>query len=102
MGEDLMASPCIALQNRGHPLLWDATCPDTLAPSRIAQATLETGAATIVAESRIKLKYLDLTVSHHCVPSANETTGSSFPKAISFFYKLEISIRGITELFVTP
>ena len=36
----------------GKPLVWDATCPDTLAPSYRGMATSSTGAVAAAAEDR--------------------------------------------------
>ena len=55
----------------GRVLLWDATCPDTYAPSHISLATREAG-----AEQRKRSKYAELEASHHFVSVAIETTVS--------------------------
>ena len=41
----------------GRVLVWDATCPDTLAPSHITLAAREGGAVAADAEYRKRLKY---------------------------------------------
>src|SRR5271165_202234 len=47
--------------NRGQYLVWDFTCPDTLAPSHLNQSSLATGsAASAAAESRKRTKYAEL------------------------------------------
>ena len=40
--------------NNGKLLVWDATCPDTFAPSYISSATSEAGAVAALAEERKK------------------------------------------------
>ena len=59
----------------GRPLVWDFTCPDTLAPSHLPKTTLLAGAAASVAESRKMVKYADLLNSHNFAPVAIETLG---------------------------
>ena len=44
-------------------LVWDATCPDTLAPSYTSLATRDVGVIANVAEKKKKAKY----ASHHFV-----------------------------------
>ncbi len=69
----------------GKVLVWDATCPDTLAPSYANLATREAG---VVAEKKKKAKYSYLESSHHFVPVAVESLGVLGPKARSFFLDL--------------
>ena len=56
-------------------LVWDATCPDTYAPSHISIAVR--GAGTVAAQAeRLKMaKYEHLASSHFFVPFAVETSG---------------------------
>ena len=49
-------------------LVWDATCPDTLAPSHIALASREPGLVTEQAEQQKKAKYADLLTMHTPLP----------------------------------
>ncbi len=44
----------------GHPLVWDATCPDTFASSYESRATLEAGGVASLAEERKSAKYAHL------------------------------------------
>ena len=55
-------------------LVWDATCPDTYAPSHISIAVR--GAGTVAAQAeRVKMaKYEHLASSHFFVPFAVETS----------------------------
>ena len=43
---------------QGKPLVWDATCPDTLAPSYCDMASTRTGAVAAAAEERKVAKYM--------------------------------------------
>ena len=60
---------------RGRCLAWDATCPDTFAPSHIQAWSIVAGAAAAEAETKKRTKYTDL--PHHIdfIPIAIETTG---------------------------
>ena len=69
-------------------LVWDATCPDTLAPSHITLGTREAGAVADEAERRKKQKYSSLMTSHHFVPIAIEMSGVFGSEAITFFKEL--------------
>ena len=51
-------------------LVWDATCPDTLAPSYTKFATRKAEAVADEAERKKRAKYSHLEVSHHFVPIA--------------------------------
>ena len=72
----------------GRVLVWDATCPDTLAPSHITLAAREGGAVAADAEHRKRLKYTHLERSHYFVPGAIETIGAHGPEAKLFFREL--------------
>ena len=67
----------------GCALVWDATCPDTLASSHVALAAREAGAVADQAEKQKAEKYAHLSVSHHFMPLAMETSGASRLKALS-------------------
>ena len=61
---------------RGKILVWDATCPDTLAQSHQALATRDGGAVANDAESRKHAKYSHLESTHLFTPVAVETLGA--------------------------
>ena len=65
----------------GKVLVWDATCPDTLAPSYSSLATREAGAVAEEAEQRKKVKYSHLERSHCFIPVAVETLSVFGPEA---------------------
>ena len=56
----------------GKLLVWDATCPDTFAPSYVSQATTAAGEVATHAEERKCSKYSSL---HEFIPVAIETSG---------------------------
>ena len=61
-------------QNYRELLVWDATCPDTFAPSHSSSATREAGAMTALAEERKMEKYTnDLNHTHTFTSVATKT-----------------------------
>ena len=77
----------------GKSLVWDATCPDTLAPSYTAMATNEAGAVADLVEKKKRRIYTDLEPTHHFVPIGIETLGVFRPEAKSFFVDLGHRLR---------
>ena len=77
----------------GRVLVWDATCPDTFAPSHLQLATREAGAVADQAERRKMAKYIELAATHHFVPVAIESTGVFGPQAHAFFRELGHRIK---------
>ena len=67
----------------GQLLVWDATCPDTFAPSYRAHATQEAGKVTERAEERKVEKYRCLPASHLFCPVAIETLGAVGPQSLA-------------------
>jgi hypothetical protein len=69
--------------NRGKYLVWDFTCPDTLAPSHLNRSSAAAGSAAVMAEGRKRAKYSQLANSglHTFVPIAIETLGAWGPAA---------------------
>ena len=80
----------------GKNLVWDATCPDTFAPSYLAIAATEAGNVAAAAESRKKNKYSNLDRSYSFVPVAIETTGVFGPDTTSFLNELGQRFRQVT------
>ena len=68
--------------------MWDATCPDTLAPSYLSIATAEAGAVAREAEHRKQVRYSHLEDSHYFVPIAFETLCALGHNARSFLKEL--------------
>ena len=62
----------------GKTLVWDFTCPDTLAPSHVAQSSAQAGSAAAVAEQNKRLKYSELVSSNSIIffPVSIETLGT--------------------------
>ena len=57
----------------GKPLVWDATCPDTLALFYRSQATSSAGAVADLAEGRKAEKYCSLGLGYSFAPITIET-----------------------------
>ena len=68
----------VDLWRRGKALVWDFTCPDTLAASYIASSASRPGAAAARAEHNKRAKYSQLLSSgeHQFYPVAIETLGT--------------------------
>jgi len=68
---------------RGKYLVWDFTCPDTLAPSHINRSSTAAGSAAVLAEGKKREKYSELITSgpYIFVPIAIETMGAWGPEA---------------------
>jgi len=58
---------------RGRCLLWDATTPDTLAPSHVNRSAVQAGSAATSAEEAKTDKYAPMVIAHDFVPVAIET-----------------------------
>ena len=71
---------------KGKILVWDATCPNTLAPSHLSLAIREGGAVASNAENRKQAKYPHLDSTHHFIPVGIETLGA-FGKEASLFFQ---------------
>ena len=81
----------------GKILVWDATCPDTLAPSYVSIASAEAGAVAREAEHRKQAKYCHIEDSHYFVPIAIETLGTMGYEARCFLKELSHRIYLATE-----
>ena len=70
--------------SRGKYLVWDFTCPDTLAPSHLPRSSTAAGSAAVAAECNKQAKYIELSRSgdYAFVPVAIETLGSWGPSAL--------------------
>ena len=69
---------------RGRCLLWDATCPDTLAPSHVQSSATMAGSAAAAAEQKKATKYTPLAIAHEFVPVAIETMGTWGARGAAF------------------
>ncbi|CAH2230321.1 jg2046 [Pararge aegeria aegeria] len=72
----------------GRPLLWDATCVDTLAASHIQATSSMVSAAPTSAEQAKRRKYENLDSSLIFVPFGVETLGPWGPEARALFKEL--------------
>ena len=81
---------------RGRCLLWDATCPDTLAQSYIPRTSIEAGAAAATSETKKITKYSLLSDRHEFVPVAIETLGSWGERGLAFINELGKRIAAVS------
>ena len=81
----------------GKILVWDVTCPDTLAPSHLSVAVREAGAVAVDAEYRKELKYSHLDATHCFIPIAVETLGAFGTHACTFFREVARRVRLVTD-----
>ena len=72
----------------GRCLVWDLTCPDTLAASHLSHAVRSPGAVATDAESRKTVKYQSLASLYSFTPVAVETLGAIGQEAFAFFQDL--------------
>ena len=72
----------------GRCLVWDFTCPDTLAASHLNRAVVSPGSVANDAEDRKTAKYLTLAPLYNFKPIAVETLGALGDCATEFFQNL--------------
>ena len=77
----------------GRPLVWDATCPDTYAPSYRVQATSGEGKVAELAEVKKDQKYSLLGATYLFTPVAIETSGAIGPRSRVFLRELGRRVR---------
>ena len=80
----------------GRCLLWDATTPDTLAPSHIQRSSVQAGSAANSAEEIKTAKYTALSLVHEFVPVAIETLGTWGSAGLAFINELGRRISVVT------
>eukprot|EP00731_Ephydatia_muelleri_P026828 Em0018g928a len=80
----------------GQLLVWDATCPDTFAPSYSTIAAHQVGAVAQQAEDRKMQKYKHLDSCYFFTPVAIETSGVFGPKTTEFLKELGHRLRQVS------
>jgi len=80
----------------GRCLVWDFTCPDTLAASHLDRAVSGPGAVATEAEARKRSKYSSLAATYYFVPVAVETLGALGQEAAQFISDLGRRITATT------
>ena len=80
----------------GKLLIWDATCPDTFAPSYSPSATSEAGAVTALAEARKFSKYAHLDSAQSFTPVAIEMSGAFGLESMAFLKDLGRRLTRVT------
>ena len=73
---------------RGKHLVWDATSPDTFAPSYLQSATSAAGAVAALAENRKNAKYGYLDSTYTFTPIAIESSRACGPLTMGFLRDL--------------
>ena len=81
---------------RGVPMIWDFTCPDTMAPSHLHSTCANPGSAANGAEDAKCHKYSSFSPSYKIIPVAIETMGSYGTSARSFVGDLGSRITRVT------
>lgn len=74
--------------SRGRSLIWDFTCPHTLAESNLHPSSVKAGSAASAAETRKRKKYESLSEKYIMVPVAVESHGVWGPAAASLISAL--------------
>jgi hypothetical protein len=82
--------------SNGRCLVWDFTCPDTLAPSHLDLAVSGPGIVACEAEERKRMKYSNLSATYCFVPVAVETLGALGADATDFMLQLGRRIATVT------
>ena len=81
---------------RGKCLVWDATVPDTLAPSHVPDTAISAGAAASSAAALKHQKYAALEPSHVVMPVAIETLGAWDTESMRFIMNLGRKLSAVT------
>jgi len=81
---------------RGVPMIWDYTCPDSLAPSHLHLTCATAGSAAIASEELKFRKYASFSPSYKIIPIAMETLGAYGASAQTFITDLGSRITRTT------
>jgi len=84
--------------SRGRTLVWDFTCPDTLAPSHVGDSAITVGSVAAKAEHNKRSKYAELVTAPEVIfsPVAIETLGTWGPSAIDLCHEIGSRMAAIT------
>lgn len=82
--------------SNGRCLVWDFTCPDTLAPSHLARAVAGPSVVANDAEDRKHAKYACLSPQYIFTPVAVETLGALGDEATAFLRDVGRRIAAVT------
>jgi len=80
----------------GRCMIWDFTCPDTLAASHLNRAVIGPGAVANDAERRKATKYMALSGRYIFTPVAVESLGALGEEAMTFFRDIGRRIAAVT------
>jgi len=78
-------------------MVWDVTCPDTLAPSHLNRAVTGPGAVASFAEVNKCLKYDEISRTHVFIPIAVESMGAVGEDGLSFLRELGARIMHVSK-----
>jgi hypothetical protein len=84
----------LLLWRNGRPLIWDATCSDTFAPTYSSMASVRAGAVADAAETRKAAQYRHLLATHIFAPVAIETSGN-FGSDTHLFQRRYLSVSKV-------
>ena len=82
---------------KGRCVVWDFTCPDTLAPSHVNTTSRIAGSAADAAEANKLVKYSDMQNSYDVTPVAIETLGSWGQRGMQFINEIGRKIAEATD-----
>jgi hypothetical protein len=81
----------------GRCMVWDVTCPDTLAPSHLNRAVTGPAAVASFAEVNKRLKYEEISRTHVFIPIAVESMGAVGEDGLTFLKELGTRIMTVTK-----
>ena len=82
--------------NSGCPLVWDATCSDTFAPSHLSLASRKCGAVADQAEVIKASQYRHLDTTHTFAPVSVEAIGAFGQETLYFLKEVDCHLRTLS------